>query len=148
MTESGRSLESTDRILVSTSAPDRKRFQDFLQVASWAPVLVACAFIVVLLLRFASITSTLVWDADAATAPLIAEQFGRPGTGVITLGHSGWFSMLWLMAGTRDLPGHRELWQVLPYAFVFGALSALAVTVRHIRGNWAGAIFLAAAVAV
>jgi hypothetical protein len=90
----------------------------------------------------------LIWDSDAATAPLIAEQFGRPGTGVITLGHSPWYSMLWLMAGTRGLPGHRELWQVLPYALVVAALSALALAVQHFRGAWAGAIFLAASLAV
>jgi hypothetical protein len=147
MTGTGRSLESTAHVLVSTSASD-KPLTPFLQVASWMPLLVACAFMVVLLLQWASITSTLVWDSDAAAAPLIAEVFGRPGTGVIMIGHSGWYSMLWLMAWTRDLPGHRELWQVLPYAFVFGALSALALSVRQIRGNWAGAIFLAASVAV
>jgi hypothetical protein len=111
-------------------------------------VLAACAFVVVLLLQWVSITSALIWDSDAATAPLIAEQFGRPGTGVITLGHSPWYSMLWLMAGTRGLPGHRELWQVLPYALVVAALSALALTVQHFRGAWAGAIFLAASLAV
>jgi hypothetical protein len=89
-----------------------------------------------------------MWDADAAAAPLIAEQFGRPGTGVITIAHFGWYSMLWVMAGTRDLSGHWELWQVLPYAFVIAALAALAVAVRYIRDHQAGAIFLAASVAI
>jgi hypothetical protein len=89
-----------------------------------------------------------MWDADAAAAPLIAEQFGRPGIGVITLGHSGWYSMLWLMVGTRDLSGHRELWQVLPYVLVIASLSAFALAVRHVGGAWAGAIFLVGSVAV
>jgi isoprenylcysteine carboxyl methyltransferase (ICMT) family protein YpbQ len=90
----------------------------------------------------------LYWDADAAAAPLIAEQFGRPGTGPIILTHFGWYSMLWLMASTRELSGHRELWQVLPYALVIAALLVLALAVRRVRGIWAGAIFLSASVAI
>lgn len=90
----------------------------------------------------------MFWDADAAAAPLIAEQFGRPGTGLITIAHFGWYSMLWLMVATRDLPGHREVWLVLPYALVIFALVLLALVVRHFRDAWAGAIFLAASVAV
>lgn len=148
MSGSRRSVDSTNRVSVWTATPDNKLHSSLLRVASWAPVLVAGAFVVVLLLQIASITSSLMWDSDAAAAPLIAEQFGRPGTGVITLGHSPWYSMLWLMAGTRGLPGHRELWQVLPYALLVAALSALALTVRHFRGPWAGGIFLAASLAV
>ncbi len=148
MARGERSLESTKPASGSSHALDGKWLTPFLQLLSWAPVLTGFAFVVVLLLQWASITTTLYWDADAAAAPLIAEQIGRAGTGVITIAHFGWFSMLWLMAGTSALPGHRDLWQVLPYALVVASLSALAFAVRRVRGAWAGAIFLAASVAV
>src|SRR5712691_1513917 len=111
MTRSHKLVVSTERASTSTSANEEKRLTRFLRLASWAPTLAGCAFVVVLLDRWTSITSALMWDADAAAAPLIAEQFGRPGTGVITIAHFGWYSMLWVMAGTRDLSGHWELWQ-------------------------------------
>jgi isoprenylcysteine carboxyl methyltransferase (ICMT) family protein YpbQ len=148
MSGSESSVKSANPASILAAAPETKGLTQFLRLASWAPPLVGCAFVVVLLLRWTSITTGLMWDADAAAAPLIAEQFGRSGTGVITMVHFGWYSMLWLMAATRDLSGHRELWQVLPYALVIAALSALALAVRHVRGAWAGAIFLAASVAV
>jgi len=148
MTRRGKSLESIKPASISTTVGDKQGPTHFLQLISWAPVVAGFAFVGVVLLRWASITSTLYWDADAAAAPLIAEQFGRPGTGVITIAHFGWYSMLLLMDGTRDLPAHRELWQLLPYGLVIGSLSALALAVWHTRGPWGGAIFLAASVAV
>lgn len=130
------------------SVPGKRPLRWLLRAASWAPVLAVGAFAIVLISRWASITYGLIWDADAAAAPLIAEQFGRPGTGVITIVHFGWYSMLWLMAATRDLSGYRDLWQVLPYGLVIASLSALALAVRQVRGGWAGAIFLGASIAI
>jgi hypothetical protein len=148
MTKSRRSVDSTKPASDSTSAPNAAALTRLMQVASWAPLPAGCAFVAAVLLQWASITSALIWDADAAAAPLIADQFGRPGTGAITIAHFGWYSMLWLMAGTRDIPGHQEFWQVMPYALVIAGLSALGLVIRHFRGPWAGAIFLAASVAI
>lgn len=127
------------------SPPLALRARQALAYLPWSPVLIGAAYLVVFIVKLPTLIEHLYWDSDAATATVIAETFGGPGT--VILQRFGWFTALWFELLTRPLPLHRQLWEVAPYVFSLAGVSLLAFASWRLAGRWAAAMTATVAVA-
>jgi hypothetical protein len=91
-----------------------------------ALVLVGVANLVVLLAQASAIVHNVYLDSDNASAlvlPALASHM--PAGSIVNLGNHPWYEPWWAMRATIGLPGHRELWEALP--FLYGLAGAAAV---------------------
>ncbi len=107
----------------------------------WAPLLFAAAYLVTLALQFNQLLASTYLNADTASAPVIGELFGRTGGHpLVILGHLGWFSTLLFELGTRWMPLHRQIWEMVPYAMALCSAALVGWGAWRVAGRWAGAI--------
>ncbi|HXC24144.1 MAG TPA: hypothetical protein VNU28_06135, partial [Solirubrobacteraceae bacterium] len=107
----------------------------------WAPLPIAAAYLLTLVVKFKEIVANVYLNADAASAPVIGELFG--GTAAhrdVILGQMGWYSTLIFELGTRWLPAHRQLWEAAPYAMALASVALIAWSCWRVGGRWAAAI--------
>jgi hypothetical protein len=107
----------------------------------WAPLPIAAAYLLMLVVKFKEIIANVYLNADAASAPVIGELYG----GVtahrdVILGQMGWYSTLIFELATRWLPLHREIWEVAPYAMSLASVAMIAWSAWRVGGRWAAAI--------
>jgi hypothetical protein len=112
----------------------------------WLPALTAAAYAATVAAMGARIVRELGWDTDTSAPLVLAEKLR--GSGRVYLPHISTWTSLWFELATRNLPGHRELWQTTPYLFaVFGAILVGWATAR-VAGRWAGVTAFATALIV
>jgi hypothetical protein len=86
-------------------------------IAATAVFAVACA------VQFGDIVDTIYHNSDYSSTPVIAELLGQRGSGGVTLGNFLWVEPLYALRLTKWLPGHRYVWEALP--FLLYALTVL-----------------------
>jgi hypothetical protein len=109
----------------------------------WLPALTAVGYVVVVAARFPSLVRALYWNSDAASAFVFGSLLR--GDGPVEIPRFGWWTSMWWLLATRDLPGHEYLWEVTGYAFVLATAALLGWATSRVAGRWAG---LAAAATV
>jgi hypothetical protein len=109
----------------------------------WAPLPLAGLYLILLLAQFQQVITATYLNADAASAPVLGSLAGH-GSGAIVLGNLPWYSTLLFELTTRELPLHRQLWELAPYAMTLASVAFIAWSLWRIAGRWAA--LLAAAV--
>jgi hypothetical protein len=107
----------------------------------WAPLLLAGAYLIALLVQFGQIVEATYLDADAASAPVIGQLYGGAvAHRDVVLGQMAWFSTLMFELATRWLPLHRQIWEAAPYAMALASAALIAWGLWHIAGRWAASV--------
>ena len=110
----------------------------------WLPAVAAAAYVMLVVAKFPALVRALYWDSDAAGAFVLGELVS--GDGGVEIPRFGFWTSLWWLAATRDLPGHEELWQATGYVFALATVVLVGWATARVAGRWAG--MTAAAVAV
>jgi hypothetical protein len=105
----------------------------------WTPLLLAGVYLVLLLVQFPQVVAATYLNADSASAPVIGSLAGH-GNGLIVLGDMPWYSVLLFELGTRWLPLHRDLWEVVPYAMTLASVGLIAWALWRVAGRWAALV--------
>ena len=104
-----------------------------------APLLGVAAYVLVLAQRVpALVTDTATSDS---VGPMVIAESLPPARGgaTVSLGNAAHYTTLWFDELTRSLPGHRTIWQAMPYVLSLLGLLLLAWTVRRLAG-WRGGL--------
>ncbi|HZS13193.1 MAG TPA: hypothetical protein VFC09_01215 [Candidatus Dormibacteraeota bacterium] len=104
-----------------------------------APLAGVVAYAVVLAQRVPSLVTDTA-TSDSVGPMVIAESLPstHPGS-VVSMGNAAHYTTLWFDELTRSLPGHREIWQAMPFVLSLLGLLLLAFTVQRLRG-WRAAL--------
>src|SRR5262249_16970973 len=70
------------------------------------------------------------------------------GHGTVFIPHFASWSVLWTLLATRNLPGHRALWEALGYPFALAGAAAVGWATARVAGRWAGVTAAAVAIVV
>jgi hypothetical protein len=117
------------------------RFGRMWRLWPWAPLPIAAAYVLVVVVKLKEIIANVYLNADAASAPVIGELFGGiPAHRDVILGQMGWYSTLIFELATRWLPLHREIWEAAPYAMALASVALIAWSAWRVAGRWAAAI--------
>jgi hypothetical protein len=118
-----------------------------LRVLPLAPLAGAVAYAVVLAQRVPSLVTDTA-TSDSVGPMVIAESLpdAKPGTTVV-MGNAAHYTTLWFDELTRSLPGHRTIWQAMPYVLSLLGLLLLAATVQRLAGWRAALLTLAIGIA-
>jgi hypothetical protein len=107
----------------------------------WAPLALAGAYLIALLVQFGQIVGATYLDADAASAPVIGQLYGGAvAHREVVLGQMAWFSTLMFELATRWLPLHRQIWETAPYAMALASAALIAWALWRIAGRLAAAV--------
>jgi hypothetical protein len=107
----------------------------------WAPLVLAGAYLIALLVQFGQIVEVTYLDADAASAPVIGQLYGGAvAHREVVLGQMAWFSTLMFELATRWLPLHRQIWEAAPYAMTLASAALIAWGLWHVAGRWAATV--------
>lgn len=99
------------------------------------------AYLIDVLVQFNQLIGNTYLDADAASAPVIGQLFGRSGPHQeVVLGQMAWYSTLTYELATRWLPGHRQLWELTPYLLALLSCGLLAWGAWRVAGRWAALV--------
>jgi hypothetical protein len=110
-------------------------------VAWRVAVLIAAAWVVLLLATFGSVLGAIDWNADIASTFTIGELYPHvPDGATVTLASYPWYATLWFELLTRHLPFHREIWEVTPWLGSLAAIGLLSWTTAKVAGWWAAGI--------
>src|SRR5438093_10956439 len=112
----------------------------------WLPALSAVAYVVLVAVRFPTLVRALYWDSDAAGAFVLGELLR--GHGTVEIPRFGWWTSLWWLLATRELPGHAHLWEATGYVFALATVALVGWATWRVAGRWAGVTAAAAAVVV
>ncbi len=107
----------------------------------YLPLVIACAYLLVLLLHLHAIVVSLAGDADVVVPHELAKLMSSH-SGTIILGNSAWYSTLLFERATRWLPFYRPLWDLAPFIATAIAFGAIAWSVWRLAGRWAAALAL------
>jgi hypothetical protein len=102
----------------------------------WLPAITAAAYVVLVLIKLPAIVRALYWNSDAAGAFVLAELI--PGHGTIEIPRFGWWTSLWWLLATRELPGHARIWEATGYAFAIATAALVGWATARVAGRWAG----------
>jgi len=104
-----------------------------------APLLGVVAYAAVLAQRVPSLVTDTA-TSDSVGPMVIADSLpGAHAGSTVTMGNAAHYTTLWFDELTRALPGHRTIWQAMPYVLSLLGLLLLAATVQRLAG-WRGAV--------
>src|SRR5262249_43178940 len=82
----------------------------------WLPLVPATAYVLVVATKLPALVRALYWDSDAASA-FVLGSFLR-GHGTVEIPRFGWWTSMWWLLVTSELPWHTYLWQLTGFLFV------------------------------
>ena len=102
------------------------------------PALLAAVYLIVLLINYRAVISSINMYGDAVIAPVLAKLFGGapPGSQVV-LGHHPYYEEFLFLRATAGLPFYRGLWEVAPLVWTLGGVALLAWSARRALGGFA-----------
>jgi hypothetical protein len=104
-------------------------------------VLIAASWFVLLFATFGTVLGTIDWNADVASTLTIGEFFPHvPSGATVTLASYPWYATLWFELVTRQLPFHREIWEVSPWLGSVAAVGLLSWVTAKVAGWWAAGL--------
>jgi hypothetical protein len=102
----------------------------------WAPLIVAFAYLVVLVTRLRDLMAHNALNADNVSAPVIGELLhNAPGGREVLLGNFPWYQQLWFEQATRWAPAHRQLWELFPFGAALIAIALAAWAAARVAGR-------------
>jgi hypothetical protein len=108
-----------------------------------APLLGIAAYAVVLAQRVPSLVHDTA-TSDSVGPMVIADSLpSARGGSTVVMGNAAHYTTLWFDELTRALPGHRAVWQAMPYVLSLLGLVLLAATVQRLAG-WRRALLTVA----
>jgi hypothetical protein len=114
-----------------------------------APLAIAAAYLVVLVVLLPRIVGFYAWDSDVASGFTLPSTLAQSGTGGHTLMTStGAYVSLWFGLLTAHLPLHRALWELAPVAGFAAAALAIGWSLLRVATRAAAALGFAAALVV
>ena len=116
------------------------------RAARWLPAGVAAAYLITVAVTAPHIVRLVYWDTDVAAPFVLAERLR--GHGTVFIPHFASWSVLWTLLATRDLPGHRALWEALGYPFALAGAAAVGWATARVAGRWAGVTAASVAIVV
>jgi hypothetical protein len=112
----------------------------------WIAIAATGFFLVGLAIQFSDVVDLIYRNSDYSSTPVIAELFGDRGSEGVTLGNYLWIEPLYALLATKWLPGHRHVWDLLPFVTYAFAVLVFAWTLRRTvspRAGLLGALALA-----
>jgi hypothetical protein len=107
----------------------------------WAPLVVAFAYLVVLIARLRDLLAHTALNADAVSAQMIGELLPHAPQGrEVLLGNFPWYQQLWFEQATHWAPAHRQLWELFPLALGVLAIGLCAWASGRVAGRWGAVI--------
>lgn len=116
------------------------------RAARWLPAGVAGAYLITVAVTAPHIVRLVYWDTDVSAQFVLAERLR--GHGTVFIPHFASWSVLWTLLATRNLPGHRVLWEALGYPFALAGAAAVGWATARVAGRWAGVTAAAVAILV
>jgi hypothetical protein len=104
------------------------------------------AYLITVAVAAPHIVRLVYWDTDVAAPFVLAERLR--GHGTVFIPHFASWSVLWTLLATRNLPGHRALWEALGYPFALAGAAAVGWATARVAGRWAGVTAAAIAIVV
>ena len=102
------------------------------------PALLAAVYLVVLLVDFRAVITSINMYGDAVIAPVLAKLFGHaPAGSQVVLGHHPYYEEFLFLRATAGLPFYRGLWEVAPLLWTLGGVALLAWSARRALGGFA-----------
>jgi hypothetical protein len=117
-----------------------------LSAAQWLPALTAAAYLATAAAMGARITRLLGWDTDVSAPLVLAERLR--GSGTVYLPHISTWTSLWFELATRNVPGHRQLWEATGYVFAVLGAALVGWATARVATRWAGVTAFAIALIV
>jgi hypothetical protein len=112
----------------------------------WLPALIGTTYVAMVSLRLPRLVHRLDWHTDAAAPFVLAERLR--GAGQVVIPHFGVWTSLWWLLVTRDLPGHRQIWESTGWLFALVTVGLLGWATARVAGRWAGVTAAATALLV
>ena len=134
------------RLAVRISTPRLPTTLVAARTIEWLPPLSAAAYVVLVAVRFPALVRALYWNSDAAGAFVLGELLR--GQGAVEIPRFGWWTSLWWLLATRELPGHEHVWEATGYVFALATVALVGWATWRVAGRWAGMTAAAAAVVV
>lgn len=118
-----------------------------LSIDSWQrwvwglPVVLACAYLIVLLVDFRDVITSINMYGDAIIAPVMAKLLGQapPGSQVV-LGHHPYYEEFLFLRASAGLSFYRRLWEVVPLLWTALGVGMLAWSARRAFGGYAAVL--------
>ena len=119
-------------------AVSARRWERFL----WAlPALLAGVYLIVLLVNFTSVITSINMYGDGIIAPVLAKLFGQsPAGSQVVLGHHAYYEEWLFLRATAGLPFYRRLWEVTPLLWTLAGIWLLVWSARRALGGFAAMI--------
>jgi hypothetical protein len=115
----------------------------------YAPLAIAAAYIVVLVVLLPRIIGAYTWISDVASAFTIPTSLAQSGTGGHTvMSTTGQYVSLWFGLLTAGLPLHRAVWELAPVACFLATALAIGWSVLQVMTRRAAILSVALAIVV
>jgi hypothetical protein len=107
----------------------------------WAPLVVAFAYLIVLVTRLRDLMAHNALNADSVSAPVIGELLhSAPDGREVLLGNFPWYQQLWFEQATHWAPAHRQLWELFPFGMAIVAIALATWAAARVAGRWGAAL--------
>lgn len=105
------------------------------------PALFAAAYVVVLIVDFRPVITSINLYGDAVIAPVLAKLLGQapPGSHVV-LGHHAYYEEFLFLRATSGVSFYRQLWEVAPLLWTLLGVAMLAWSARAALGGFAAIV--------
>lgn len=106
---------------------------------SWAiPALLAATYLIVLVVNFGQVITSINMYGDAVIAPVLGKLIGQapPGSHVV-LGHHAYYEEFLFLRATAGASFYRQLWEVAPFIWTLIGIGLLAWSARRALGGFA-----------
>jgi hypothetical protein len=102
------------------------------------PAILAAVYLIVLLVDYRDVITSINMYGDGVIAPVLAKLFGQapPGSQVV-LGHHPYYEEFLFLRASAGLPFYRGLWEVTPLLWTLGGVVVLAWSARRALGAFA-----------
>jgi hypothetical protein len=110
-----------------------------------APALLAGVYLIVLLVDFGPVITSINTFGDAVIAPVLGKLAGQaPANSLIVLGHHPYYEEFLFLRATAGLPFYRSLWNITPLLWTLLGMGILAWSARRALG-WVAAVLTTSA---
>lgn len=111
------------------------------------PAVLAVVYLIVLLVDFRDVITSINMYGDAVIAPVLAKLSGQaPAGSQVVLGHHPYYEEFLFLRATAGLPFYRGLWEVAPLLWTLGGVAVLAWSARQALGAFAAMLTVSALV--
>jgi hypothetical protein len=133
---------------VRLARPSRLRPQvNWVGVVLGLPLVMAATYLIVLVIDFGSVSSSINSYGDAVIAPVLGKLAGQAAPGSqILLGHHAYYEEYLFLRATSGLPFYRGLWELAPLLWTLLGFALLGWAAWRALGRFAAVLTVSAVV--